>query len=144
MTRRPWWLTASAGAAMIPSLGAQQAPPLPQIPQPVFRAPEDTRKTGVKPEEIKAGVRPDYAKLRDQLVVIPVQGRIHLIGGAGSNSAVEVTDEGTLLVDTGDSAAADKGIAEIKKLQIPPGRGILEPGAHLGNTGANGKIANTV
>ena len=63
--------------------GAQQPPPAPQIPQPIFRAPEDTRKTGVKPEDIKAGVRPDYIRLREQLVVIPVQGNIHLIGGAG-------------------------------------------------------------
>ena len=108
MTKRTWWLTTIAGAALISRLVAQQGPPAPQIPQPVFRAPEDTWKTGVKPDDIKAGVRPDYAKLRDRLVVIPVQGRIHLIGGAGANIAVQVTDEGTLLVDAGDAAAADK------------------------------------
>src|ERR1700686_168883 len=111
------WLTVALGAgALMSRIGAQQAPPPPQIPQPICRAPEDTRKTGVKPDEIKAGVRPDYAKLRDQLVVIPVQGRIHLIAGAGSNIAVQVSDEGTLLVDSGDSAATDKVIAEIKML----------------------------
>ena len=73
-----------------------------RFPQPIFRAPEDTRKTGVKPDDIKAGVRPDYTKLRDRLVVIPVQGKIHLIGGAGANIAVQVSDEGTLLVDAGE------------------------------------------
>jgi cyclase len=141
ITKPIWWLTTIAGAALISSLSAQQEPPPPQIPQPVFRAPEDTRKTGVKPDEIIAGVRPDYTKLRDRLVVIPVQGRIHLIGGAGSNIAVQVSDEGTLVVDTGDSAASDKVIAEIKKLQIRPVRWIINTDADLDHTGGNGKIA---
>src|ERR1700746_86518 len=35
-----------------PGLVAQEKPK-PQIPQPIFRAPEDTWKTGVKPEDIK-------------------------------------------------------------------------------------------
>ena len=143
MTKRTWWLTTIAGAALISRLGAQQAPPAPQIPQPSFRAPEDTRKTGVKPDDIKAGVRPDYAKLRDQLVVIPVQDRIYLIGGAGSNIAVQVSNEGTVLVDTGDAAAADKVIAEIKKLQIRPVRWIINTNADLNHTGGNGIIAKT-
>src|SRR5712691_2197098 len=136
-------LIAALAGALMARLGAQQAPPPPQIPQPIFRAPEDTRKTGVKPDDIKAGVRPDYTKLRDQLVVIPVQGRIHLIGGAGSNIAVEVSDEGTLLVDTGDAAAADKVIAEIKKLQIRPVRWIINTDADLDHAGGNGIIAKT-
>jgi glyoxylase-like metal-dependent hydrolase (beta-lactamase superfamily II) len=143
MPKRTWWLTTIAGAALISRLGAQQAPPPPQIPQPIFRAPEDTRKTGVKPDDIQAGVRPDYTKLRDRLVVIPVQGRIHLIGGAGANIAVEVSDEGTLLVDSGDSAAADKVIAEIRKLQIRPLRWIINTDADLDHTGGNGVIAKT-
>lgn len=130
-----------AGAALIASLGAQQGPPAPQIPQPIFRAPEDLRKTGVKPNDIKAGVRPDYTKLREQLVVVPVQGRIHLIGGAGANIAVQVSDEGALVVDTGDAAASDKVIAEIKKLQIRPVRWIIDTNADLDHTGGNGKIA---
>ncbi len=109
---RTSWLTAAcAVAALIARAAAQQAPPAPQIPQPSFRAPEDTRKSGVKPSDIKAGARPDYATLRDQLVVIPVQGRVSLIGGAGGNIAVQVGDEGTLVVVTGDAAATDKVLA---------------------------------
>jgi glyoxylase-like metal-dependent hydrolase (beta-lactamase superfamily II) len=72
-----------------------------------------------------------------------VQGRIHLIGGAGSNIAVEVSDEGTLLVDSGDSAAADKVIAEIKQLQIRPVRWIMDTDADLDHTGGNGTSAKT-
>ena len=143
MTKRTWWLTTIAGAALISRLVAQQGPPAPQIPQPIFRAPEDTWKTGVKPDDIKAGVRPDYTKLRDRLIVIPVQGRIHLIGGAGANIAVQVSDEGTLLVDAGEAAAADKVIAEIKTLQIRPVRWIIDTNADLDHTGGNGTIAKT-
>ena len=69
-------LTGLAVIAATAWIGAQQPAPAPQIPQPIFRAPEDTRKTGVKPEDIKAGVRPDYIRLREQLVVVPVQGKI--------------------------------------------------------------------
>ena len=134
-------LTAFAAFVLISRIGAQQAPPAPQIPQPIFRAPEDTRKTGVKAEEIKAGVRPDYTKLRDQPVVFPVQGRIYLIGGAGANIAVQVGDEGTLVVDTGDPAATDKVMAEIKKLQVRPVRWLINTTADLDHTGGNAKIA---
>ena len=104
-------------------------------------APEDTRKTGVKPDDIKAGVRPDYTKLRDRLVVIPVQGRIHMIGGAGATSPCRSATKGTLLVDTGDAAAADKVIAEIKKLADQPGALDHQHHADLDHTGGNGMIA---
>jgi hypothetical protein len=137
----PWLTAALVAGLLIPCNGAQQAPPSPQIPQPIFRANEDTWKTGVKPAEIKAGVRPDYAKLRDQLVVIPVQGRVHMIGGAGGNIAVQISDEGTLVVDTGDPAATEQVMAEIKKLAIRPVRWIINTSADLEHTGGNGPIA---
>jgi glyoxylase-like metal-dependent hydrolase (beta-lactamase superfamily II) len=127
---------------MLPA-AAQQEKPQPQVPQPIFRAPEDTWKTGVKPEDIKAGARPDYVKLRDKLVVIPVQGKISLIGGAGGNIAVQVSDEGTLLVDSGDAAATEKVLAEIQKLKVRPVRWILNTSFDLDHTGGNAKIAKT-
>jgi cyclase len=136
------WLAAGIAVSLLISrAGAQEAPPAPQIPQPIFRAPEDTRKTGVKPGDIKPGVRPDYTALRDPLVVIPVQGRIHLIGGAGANIAVQVSDEGTLVVDTGDAAASEKVLTEIKKLAVRPVRWIINTNGDLNHTGGNGPIA---
>jgi len=139
--RQTLLLTGLALMAATAWIGAQQPGPAPQIPQPIFRAPEDTRKTGVKPEDIKAGVRPDYIRLREQLVVVPVQGKIALIGGAGANIAVLVSDEGTLVVDTGDAAAADKVQAEIKRIQVRPTRWIINTAADLDHTGGNAKIA---
>ena len=142
-TQTTWLAMTLAAALLAAPIGAQQAPPAPQIPQPIFRAPEDTRKTGVTPDDIKPGVRPDYAKLRDQLVVVPVQGKIFLIGGAGGNISVQVSDEGTLLVDTGDAAATDKVLAELKKIEIRPIRWIINTSADLDHTGGNAKIAKT-
>src|SRR5262249_42883687 len=141
MKTRTICLAAFAALALITRAGAQQPPPAPQIPQPIFRAPEDTRKTGVKPDEIKAGVRPDYTKLRDSLVGIPVQGRISLIGGAGANIAGQVSEQGTLGVAAGDAAATDKVIAEIRKLQVRPVRWIIDTAADLDHTGGNAKLA---
>ncbi len=138
---RARWVAAVAGIVLAPTIGAQQTPPAPQVPQPIFRAPEDTRKTGVRPEDIKAGVRPDYTTLRDRLVVIPVQGRISLVGGAGANIAVQVSDEGTLIVDAGAAAAADKVLAVIQTLQIRPVRWIINTAADLDHTGGNATIA---
>jgi glyoxylase-like metal-dependent hydrolase (beta-lactamase superfamily II) len=128
---------------LVLAVSAQQEKPQPQIPQPIYRAPEDTRKTGVRPEDIKAGVRPDFVRLRDRLVVIPVQGKISLIGGAGGNIAVQVSDEGTLIVDSGDPSATDKVLAEVDKLKVRQIRWILNTSADLDHTGGNAKIART-
>lgn len=132
-----------AFAAVFVGAVAAQEKPRPQIPQPIFRAPEDTWKTGVKPEDIKAGVRPDFTKLRDKLVVIPVQGKISLIGGAGGNIAVQVSDEGTLLVDSGDPAATEKILGALRTLEIRPVRWIVNTSADMDHTGGNASIAKT-
>ena len=134
---------AFAAALAAPAYAQQTSPVAPQIPQPIFRAPEDVWKTGVKPSEIKAGVRPDFTTLRDRLVVIPVQGNIYLIGGAGANLALQVSDEGLLLVDTGDLAAADNVIAETAKFAPRKLRWIINTAGDLDHTGGNGKIAKT-
>jgi cyclase len=114
------------------------------LPQPYFRAPEDTRKTGEKPGEIRAGVVPDYDALLDPLVVIPVQGDVYLIGGAGANIAMQVTDEGVLLVDAGDERAGDRVIATWKQYQRRrPLRWVINTSADVDHTGANEKVARS-
>ena len=122
--------------------GPRPAPP--QIPQPSFRAPEDVWKYGVKPEDIKAGVRPDYTKLRDPLVVLPVRGNVYMIGGAGANIAMLVTDEGVLLVDAGAEAAADRVITEYKKMTPRQLRWIIDTSVDMDNTGGNEKVSKSV
>jgi cyclase len=143
------WLSAVASLMLGVLAGrsrAQQqdsAPPVvaPRIPQPIFRAPENTWKTGVNPNDIKAGVIPDFDSLRDKLVVIPVQGDIYMIGGAGANIALQVTDEGLLIVDSGDARAADKVIAELNQHAPRKLRWIIDTSADLDHTGGNEMVA---
>jgi glyoxylase-like metal-dependent hydrolase (beta-lactamase superfamily II) len=117
--------------------------PTPQIPVYNFRSPEDTRKSGMKPEEIKAGVKPDYSRIREQLVVVPVRGQIHLIGGAGGNIAAQVGDEGVLLVDTGVPEASARVVAAYQGLSEMPLRWIINTNADLDHTGGNEEVAKT-
>ena len=62
--------------------------------------------------------KPDWAKL--DVDTLPVQGKVHLIAGAGGNIAVQVGDGGVLLVDTGHEQMAGKVVAAIRTLA--PGR----------------------
>src|SRR5688500_20344889 len=61
---------------------------------------------------------PDWAKL--EVETLPVQGKVHLIAGAGGNIAAQVGDGGVLLVDTGYEQMASKVVAANRKLA--PGR----------------------
>ena len=48
--------------------------------------------------------------------VLPVQGNVYMLVGAGGNVAVQIGDEGVLVVDTGTAQMSDKVLAAIKKL----------------------------
>jgi len=145
-------LVALVVVGLVGRTGAQNAPaqpagPDPQIPQPNFHtgaSKEDVQKYGVKAEDIKAGAVPDFDKLRDPLVVIPVLGNIWMIGGAGGNIAVQVGDDGVLIVDAGAEAASDRVIAELKKLSPRNLRWIINTSADMDRTGGNEKIAKSV
>jgi hypothetical protein len=59
------------------------------------------------------------------LTVLPVQGNVHLIAGAGVNVTVHVGKYGILLVDTPPPAAVPRVMAEIRKLSSLPIRFII-------------------
>src|SRR5258706_2020388 len=113
-------------------------------PQPIFRSPEDVSKTGVPRDQIKAGARPDYVSLRNPPVVLQVLGKIYFIGGAGANIAMQVSDEGVLLVDAGAAAASDRVIAITKQYGPRPLRRIINTSADMDNTGGNGNVAKSI
>jgi len=146
------WSAAVLGVvavAMVGRTGAQQATgtgPVvpPQIPQPNFHSPEDTWKTGVKPEDIKPGAIPDFRSLRNPLVVIPIQGNIWMIGGAGANIAMQISDEGIMLVNAGSEAASDRVIAELGKWTPRRLRWIIDTSVDTDLTGGNEKVAKSI
>ena len=70
-----------------------------------------------------------------------VQGNVHMLIGAGANVAVQVGDEGVLVVDTGATASREALLAAVKKLSDRPIRWIINTSADLDHTGGNETIS---
>ena len=71
-----------------------------------------------------------------------VQGNVWMINAGVVNVAVQIGDQGVLLVDTGTEAVADAILAEVRRLAgDKPIRYIVNTHSHLDHTGGNVKIA---
>src|SRR6266581_6663358 len=90
------------------------------------------------PRQTPLPLNPDFSKLEVQ--TLPVQGKIYLLGGAGGNIAVQVGDEGVLLVDTGFEKMSDKVLAAVRKLSTKPIRTIINTTLADDHTGGNGTL----
>ena len=77
----------------------------------------------------------------DPLEVIQLQPNFYMIGGAGSNIAVQIGPEGVVVVDSGSSEMADAVIAVIKRLTDQPIRYIINTGPDADHVSGNEKIA---
>ena len=93
----------------------------------------------VQPSKLPAG----------EVRAVHVQGNVHMIIGAGANIAVQVGDDGVLVVDTGDGKMSDKVLAAIREI-APPDREIRwlanttwRP-EHTGGNAALAKAGRTV
>jgi glyoxylase-like metal-dependent hydrolase (beta-lactamase superfamily II) len=80
-------------------------------------------KPGAKPMPVNpaanGGFRPERqpAKLpAGEVRVQHVQGNVHMVVGGGANIAVQVADDGVLVVDSGTASQSDKVIAAIRQL----------------------------
>jgi Metallo-beta-lactamase superfamily len=76
-----------------------------------------------------------------EIRVLPVQGNVYLLAGAGANMAVQVGEDGVLLVDTGNGTAIEKVIAAIRKLSNKPIRFIIDTNANPDHMGGNERLA---
>jgi glyoxylase-like metal-dependent hydrolase (beta-lactamase superfamily II) len=71
-----------------------------------------------------------------------VQGNVWMLAGPSANVAVQVGDEGVLVVDTMTAPLADKLVAEIRKLAgDKPIRWIVNTHVHPDHIGGNAKVA---
>jgi cyclase len=86
-------------------------------------------------------VSPQTSDSSGQIRVLPVQGNVYLLAGAGANMAVQVGDDGVLLVDAGDGKATDQVIAAIRKLSNKPIRFIIDTNANPDHMGGNERLA---
>jgi glyoxylase-like metal-dependent hydrolase (beta-lactamase superfamily II) len=75
------------------------------------------------------------------LRTLHVQGKVHMIVGAGGNVVVQAGDEGVLVIDTGLEARADELLAAIRRISDKPIRLVINTHVHADHTGANQAIA---
>jgi glyoxylase-like metal-dependent hydrolase (beta-lactamase superfamily II) len=86
--------------------------------------------------------RKPAAPIDNEVHSLHVQGNVWMLTGGGVNAAVQIGDEGVLVVDTMASGLADKLVAEIKKLAgDKPIRWIVNTHVDTDHTGGNGKVA---
>ena len=87
-----------------------------------------------------AATTPRTEAARD-IEVLRVQGNVYMIAGAGGNIAVQVGDDGVLLVDTGLEAMGEKIMAAIRQLSNKPIRFIVNTSARPDHVGGNERFA---
>ncbi len=76
-----------------------------------------------------------------EINVLPVQGHIYMLVGAGGNITVQVGPDGVLLVDSGLAQMSDKVLAAVRKLSDKPIRYLINTHVHADHTGGNEVIA---
>lgn len=75
--------------------------------------------------------------------VLPVQGSVYMLAGAGSNVVVQVGRESLFVVDTNDASMSDKLLAAIKTISPLPVRFIANTSADPDHVGGNARFANS-
>src|SRR3954469_8100538 len=81
------------------------------------------------------------------LPTLKVQGNVWMLVGAGGNIALQIGEDGVLLVDSGTTEAATRVIATVRSLTDKPIRYIINTSAdpdHVGGNDAIGKLGSTI
>jgi len=79
-----------------------------------------------------------------QIKVLPVQGNIYMLSGAGGNITLQVGKEGVLVVDTEFGPLVPQIMAEIRKLSKGPIRYIVNTHVHPDHVGGNEAFAKLI
>ena len=76
-----------------------------------------------------------------EVTVLPVQGSVHMIRGAGGNIAVQIGPDGLVLVDAGSADMAGQVLAALETLTPQPIRYIINTGPSADHVGGNERVA---
>jgi glyoxylase-like metal-dependent hydrolase (beta-lactamase superfamily II) len=76
-----------------------------------------------------------------EIQILPVQGRVWALIGAGGNITVQAGDDGILLVDTGTASMSDKVLKAVATISKQPLRYIVNTSDAEDHIGGNEKIA---
>src|SRR5215831_18859141 len=82
---------------------------------------------------------PDSAS--GDIKIFHVQGNVYMLVGAGANVAVQIGDEGVVVVDPGNAASRDKVLAAIRQLSTKTIRWIINTSADTDHTGGNATVS---
>jgi len=104
-------------------------------PQPLPPAPK-----GRAAKDLARPYRPTYENT-GEVAVLPVQGSVYLLAGAGSNIAVQVGESALFVVDTNEAAMSDKILAAIKTISPLPIRYVVNTSADPDHVGGNERFA---
>ncbi|HZI50229.1 MAG TPA: MBL fold metallo-hydrolase [Terriglobia bacterium] len=75
--------------------------------------------------------------IRNEIATVHVQGNVHMLVGAGANVAVQVGEDGVLIVDTGATASREKVLAAVRKLSTGPIRWLINTSGDPDHSGGN-------
>ena len=79
----------------------------------------------------------------DGLEVLPVQGNVHMIAGAGANVVVQVGDEGAFIVDTGGAGQGQRVLSAVNRLTTRPVRFLVNTNADADHIAGNEVIVTS-
>jgi cyclase len=78
---------------------------------------------------------------KSDLHLLPVQGRVYMLVGAGANITVQVGDQAVVLVDAGTAEMSDQVLSAIKSLTPKPIEFIVNTSADEDHIGGNHNLA---
>ncbi len=112
------------------------------LPQHIHAQPYRNRVTAVDPTTSNPLPPPTYARDDGELHLLPVQGNVSLLVGAGGNITISAGDEdGILFVDAGADQTADRVVAMVRPMAAKPIRFIINTSMDRDHTAGNAKIA---
>ena len=89
-----------------------------------------------------AGIVPAASRLNAQdIETFHVQGNVYMLAGAASNIAVQIGNDGVLVVDTGGRETRDQVLAAIRELSGGPIRWMINTHGHEDHTGGNETVS---